>query len=209
MAEATSSGPGVACPPFNLPWASRQRTPEFLVRARLVAMVEHVRLEAGLDGAGLDDQHLDPEMADFKMQRLGQSLEGKLRGRVVAAERWCRDPGGRRHVDDRPAAALTHRREERLDHAGCAEHICLEHSADFREGRGFDGAFEPEAGVVDEDIDRTGCRERVGDRVVTVDIEGQGLVDLETVERFEAAGGRDHLVPASRQLDGSGPADAG
>ena len=136
-----------------------------------------VRVERGSRVGGLDEQHPDPVLPYFVVQRLGISLEGVLARCVQGPEgRWDQAEDGA-HVDDPAAAALPHVRQYSADHSHRTEEIGFEQRASLLQGTLLRSASDAEAGVVDQHIDAAGPVEhlahRAGHRLIVGDVERQ------------------------------------
>ena len=155
ITDATNSGPGAASPPPSFDLRAFPDPGQLLVRAGLAAVVEHVRAEPGLDGARLDHEHPHAEVADLEVQRLGKRLE--RRTSMPSSSRRA----GRAAI---PAteATFTTAPEPRSRMPGTNAWIMRAAPKKFvsnirrtsAERHGLDRAFDTEAGVVHQDVDR-------------------------------------------------------
>ncbi|GAA2152719.1 hypothetical protein GCM10010403_19650 [Glycomyces rutgersensis] len=178
------------------------------LRGRLV-------LEPGLDDAGLDHDHVDPELVDLHAQRVRERLQGVL-GRVVpGAERQGDHAADRGDVHDRAPALLSHVRQDELHEPGRGDHVHLEQVAGLGQRHLLDRAVDHRARVVDQHVDAP----------LLFDDGGDGAVEPVAVpgvhrERVPAGGDEAaHLVhaprgavddvPGAQQVEGDGVADAG
>eukprot|EP01139_Manchomonas_bermudensis_P001765 Amastigsp_a2760_116.p3 type:complete len:123 gc:universal Amastigsp_a2760_116:147-515(+) len=64
--------------------------------------------ELGVDRAGLDEAHVEPEALGHGRERLVQPLDGEFRGAVAVVERLPDDAANRRDRDESPGALLPH-----------------------------------------------------------------------------------------------------
>ena len=189
----------------------------------LVARAAHAGLldELGLHGAGADGGDAHALAAELVVRALGEAEDERLRGGVGGGEGNRLEGGGRRDVDDRPAAAIGHRRAEaRLE---VDERLAVErdHRGEARGIRAVDRARAAEAGVVDEDLDvepkRLDLRQHLVAAGVGAEVGGDvlgadavRLVELlgERLQAILAAGDEGHAVAAGGELAGDLLADA-
>lgn len=131
----------------------------------------------GADAARLDDDDVDVEGGELHAQRVGERLDGVLRGVVPAAERGGEAPAHGGDVDDGAAAALAHARGDEAGEGGEAEDVDVELAAGLLERHVLDGAVGAVAGVVDEDVDAAGLgQDRLdggADGVLIGEVEGE------------------------------------
>ncbi len=164
--------------------------------------------EVGLEVPGLDDDGADPEVPRLDVQRLGQGFERVLRRGVKALQRRGHRPRHRGEVDDGAGPARSHLGEDGLHHPQRAEDVGLEHPPHLGQRDELDGPADPDAGVVDEHVDRPRRGQRRGHRGVVGDVEGETRIDVDVGQGLGATGRRHHLVAALLELDGRRPPES-
>jgi len=117
--------------------------------------VEHV----GLDTRRDEVHHLDPGGLELAPQRFAQRYDARLRGGVRARGREGRVAADRRVVDDQPAPALEHARQQPGGQVRDRDEVHLEHRVDVVEWLLLQQPARHQAGVVDQDVDRRQSRD--------------------------------------------------
>ena len=187
----------------------------------VVALVVRHRL-GGLDaGARHRQQRVDADavLAALERERLGEPVDARLGGRVVALRLHCEEPAGRAGHHHPALARAAQRRPGRARHEEAAAQMDVEHRVEVLRCELLDVGVAHEAGVVDERVEAAEAIERRGhdrlgaggrrDRLVAreraaargLDLAGHGarVLAREVVH--------DHRRAAARKLDGVGAAE--
>jgi hypothetical protein len=127
------------------------------------------------DDSGLHDGDAHVEGAHLLGEALAQRLEGPFRRGVARHWRAGQAARNRGDVDDGSLAPLAHARDHRLDAPKTTEEIGFHHLAKLVERCLFHGAATEDAGVVDQNVNRSVLLDRLDEAVahrgVIVDVE--------------------------------------
>ena len=109
--------------------------------------------EVGAKCAGLDDGDRDAERGKLTAQRPTEPFDGGFGCGVIAGSHRGQLSTDRGDVDDGPAAAGAHARQDRLDHRDRPEEVRFKQGANIGVVTFFDGSAVTVSGVVDQDVD--------------------------------------------------------
>src|SRR6266850_1799225 len=117
--------------------------------------------DRGVHESWLDQAHTDAKRSEFVPQRLGISLDGKLRRRVERAERNGGVARERADVDDLAGTGGAHSWEHGIHHPHNAEEVRLELCLGLLDTRLFGGAHDRVPRVVDKHVEPARLRDHL------------------------------------------------
>ena len=109
--------------------------------------------EVGPGDPRLDQVDSDAERLDLVREAFGQALDGELAGGIDGGALACQDASTAGHMDNDAGVLRPHVRQHGLGEVGQPKEVDVELVPGVRLGDFLQGPHEPEAGVVDEDVD--------------------------------------------------------
>ncbi|WFR74242.1 hypothetical protein P9209_13450 [Prescottella defluvii] len=110
---------------------------------------------------GSKDLHPDADLAELEGHGLTPTFQTPLRGVIYRVERHRDEAAYGRGVDEQPSPVLPEVRDEGLGDPDGAHEVGLDAALDLLVGQPFERAGDSVAGIVEDDIHRTG-RDRPG-----------------------------------------------
>ena len=181
----------------------------------LLEMLHRYAAPLAADGAGLDENHFDAEIAHLHPQASAESYDGIFRCVVPVAAGFAEVAGHRRHVDDASAALLPHIWKHELGEAREAEDIYVELPAGLLLGHRLERAEVAVARIVDQNVDAPLLRDYPPDTLLHgglvgyVHIEQSGARVLERRHPLKASRRGINLMPCGEQPESRAHTDAG